>query len=70
MYSDGKNGTMQIGTFFENAAKCVDTEKVCRSEEIKGDLPVNTTTNMTFGFESLADLSSKDILLPKNYFCY
>ena len=25
LYADGKNGTMQVGTFFANAAKCVDT---------------------------------------------
>lgn len=29
VFSDGKNGTMQVGTFFENAAKCEDTEHVC-----------------------------------------
>ena len=60
---------MQVGTFFENAAKCEDTENVCKYQEIKGDMPVNTTNNMTFGFGGITGKES-NLLLPKNYFCF
>ena len=60
---------MQVGTFFENAAKCEDTKKVCNFEELKGDLPVNTTTNMTFGFKGVT-AQGANIEIPKNYFCF
>ena len=60
---------MQIGTFFENAAKCEDTKKVCNFQELKNGIPVNSTTNMTLGFNEVKG-SDVNVNIPKNYFCF
>ena len=72
-FSNGAADEMLVKNFFENAAKCEDTLKVCSSSGIKDDLPLNaqnSTGNFTMGYSKATDPIVKDIKIPKYYFCY
>ena len=42
---------------------------MCQFQELKGDRPVNTTTNLTLGYNEVKG-SVVNVIIPKNYFCF